>query len=158
MKAFLLLLVYLMLGIGLFSLQTSVLGLPQEFPRGWLGVWQEGLGLFAIPCILLLFSWSKNTFFKWMRLLWSTCMSASSFILLWVAPTQFTEISILGLCFIGLTGTLALSLSMDTLFDLSKEFQGEQKKFRELLINHPVGPTSPLEKSQGMVFQRIEGT
>lgn len=158
MKAFLLLLVYLTLGISLFSLQTPLLGLPQEFPHGWLGVWQEGLGLFAIPGVLLFFSWSKNSFFKWMRLLWSSSMSASSFILLWVAPTQFTQISIFGLCFIGLTGTLTLSLAMNTLFDLSKDFQGEQKKLRELLINHPVDSNPPVGKSQGMVFQRVEGT
>lgn len=158
MKVFALLLLYLAAGIGLFSVEVPILGLPQEFPKGLLRVWQESLELFAVPFVFLLFSWSKNTFFKWMRLLWALAMSGISFMLLWNAPNQFLEISVFGLCWIALIGTLTLSLGLMTLFDLSQDFQGKQKKLRELLSTNQEAPTPAALKSQDAVFRRVEGT
>lgn len=157
MKVFALLLLYLTAGIGLIMVQAPILGLPQEFPQGVLRVWQESVELFAVPFVFLLFSWSKNSFFKWMRLLWAFAISGISFMLLWNAPTQFPQISVFGLCLIAFIGTLTLSLGLVTLFDLSQEFQGKQKKLRELLSANQEAPTPAVLKSQDKVFQRVEG-
>jgi len=158
MRAFFLLGMYLSGVAVLYSFNPSFWGLIQESPIGWLKAWQETMELFALPFVFLLFCWSKNSLFKWARLLWSFWVSSLSFILVWTASYQFPQISVFGLCFVAFTGILTLSLTLTTLFEISRGLKAKQKKLSEVLLATRSPRASVAIKNEGSAFQGVEGT
>jgi hypothetical protein len=84
-------------------------------------------------------------------------MSSLSFLLLGSASYQFPQISFFGLCFIAIIGTITLSLTLTTLFEISKGLKAKPKKISEILsATQPVQTASAI-KNQGSAFQGVEG-
>jgi len=157
MRVFFLLAAYLALSLGLYCLDSSWLGIPQPIENGRISIWQNSIELFAIPFFFLLFCRSKSSTLQWGRFFWSLWMSVLSFGLLWKVSQSFSSITNWGQGYIAIMGTLALSLALATLFDLSRGFQEEKKKLSELIIAQKNLNSLQAQKNQETPFQKVEG-